>query len=449
MGRCGDGRKTVLIRRTPIQFRSSWQMSQQNPVTNPQGLPGQKELLLPLLTVLDEAGGELAPNDAMARLAAKVGIPEHLRDAAVASGRGKWEGRKRFPWKNRVAWTRMNAVERNYIDPTRRGKWRLTKKARVDLLNVRPGIVLKIFESANGTALWATAEAAAGVIADSSINLIFSSPPYALNRPKQYGNMVGSEYVNWIVNLGREWKRTLVDDGSLVLNFGHAWVPGQPCQSEYQERILLAFLDELKLSLCQRITWFNPCKLGVTPWVTQQRIRLTTADESVLWFGKSPRPYASTRGLLRPYSEEHLKRMAAGKVSRQGAPSGRWAGKHSEGSNKFVDRGGSIPKSVLVAANSSSNDAYISGCKNVGLSIHGARMPEALADMIINLTTREGDVVWDPFMGSNMVGATAEKLGRRWIGNDISLTYAAGSALRINGGVALNEEIFAPFAAAQ
>jgi site-specific DNA-methyltransferase (cytosine-N4-specific) len=415
---------------------------ERNRPTNPQGLPGQKELLLPLLCVLNEAGGELSPNDAMDRLAEKVGIPPRLREAAVGSGRGKWLGRKRFVWKNRVAWVRMNGVERAYIDSSTRGKWRITAKAREDLLNVRTGIVLKIYETAAGTALWATAEAAAGLIGDDSINLLFSSPPYALNRPKKYGNLTGHDYINWMVNLGREWRRMLVDDGSLVLNLGHTWIPGQPCQSEYQERILLAFLDELKFSLAQRLTWFNPSKLPVTPWVTQQRIRLNAADEAILWFGKGPRPYANTRELLTPYSAQHKKRMAAGTVSKQGAPSGQWAGGRSAGSGCFVDRGGAIPKSVLVTSNSKSSDPYLRGCRELGLNIHGARMPEEMAAMIIQLTTREGDVVYDPFMGSNVVGATAERLGRRWIGSDISLAYAAGSSLRFGDeGVLLHDPL--------
>jgi len=416
--------------------------------TNALGLPTQTELLLPLLSCLEEAGGELSPSEAIARLAERLNIPPAMRDAAVSSGRGRWLGRRRFPWKNRVAWTRMNAVERDYIDASARGRWKLTRKAREDLLNVRPGIVLKIYETPNGTALWATAEAAAGVIADNSINLIFSSPPYALHRPKQYGNLTGSSYIQWLVNLGREWRRMLVSDGSLVLNFGHAWLPGQPCQSEYQERILIAFLDELKLHLAQRLTWFNPAKLPVTPWVTQHRIRLNTADESILWFGKSPTPFASTRELLRPYSAEHKRRMAIGKVSRQGSPSGQWAGKHSAGTNRFVDCGGSIPKSVLVASNSRANDEYLRGCRDLGLPINGARMPEEMADMIIKLTTREGDVVLDSFAGSNVVGKKAEQLGRRWIASDASLSYLAGSALRFPAGSVATEPYFEPFSAA-
>lgn len=413
--------------------------------TNPHGLPGQKQLLLPLITVLAEAGGSLPPIEAMERLAEKIGIPPELRDASVESGRGKWSGRRRYVWRNRVAWTRMNAVERHYIDPTERGRWKLTAKAREDLLNIRPGIVLKVYETANGTALWATAEAAAGVIASETLNLIFTSPPYALARPKKYGNLKGHDYVNWLVNLGREWRRMLVDDGSLVLNLGSAWIPGQPCQSEYQERVLLAFLDELQFSLCQRLTWFNPAKLPVTPWVTQQRIRLSAADEAVFWLGKTPHAYGNARGLLRRYSPEHQKRMSRGCVSRQGDPSANWAGRHSAGTNKFVDRGGSIPQSVIVASNSNAADRYVQGARSFGLPVHGARMPEKLAETVIELTTRVGDCVFDPFAGSNTTGAVAERLGRRWLAGDISLSYVAGSALRFDPPTVAVAEVFRPF----
>jgi site-specific DNA-methyltransferase (cytosine-N4-specific) len=411
---------------------------------NALGLPTHKQLLLPLLQVIDEAGGELAPNEAMIRLAAKMGIPPHLRDAAVASGRGKWEGRRRYVWKNRVAWTRLEAVQSNYISSSTRGKWRLTKKAEEDLINIRPGFVLKVYETPDGTALWATAEAAAGLIHDESINLICTSPPYDLLRPKRYGNLQGADFIQWLVNLGREWRRMLVTDGSLVLNLGAAWLPGRPCQSEYQERLLLAFLDELKFSYAQRLTWYCPSKFPTTPWVTKHRIRVNSADEVLFWLGKTPHPYANTRELLRPYSDQHKHRLKTGRFPAQGAPSR--IDPRSRGSNKFTDQGGSIPHSVLTMPNSNAADAYLKGCREIGLEPNGARMPAELAEWVIRLTTRAGDIVYDPFMGSNTVGASAEKLGRRWLGNDISLTYAAGSALRFPPhSVGFGQDSFAPF----
>ena len=417
------------------------------PPLNPHGLPTQTELLPLLLETIEEAGGELRPFEAMERLAGKLGIPPELRDLAVESGRGRWSGRLRYVWRNRVAWVRLNAVRRDYIDPSTPKMWRITKKARHDLANIRPGIVLKIYETASGTALWATAEAAAGVIADGSINLIFLSPAYALTRPKRYGNPRSTaEYIQWLVNLGREWRRMLVENGSLVMNVGAAWVPGQPCQSEYQERLLLAFLDELQFSLAQRLTYYNPAKLPTSPWVTQQRIRLNVADEAVYWLGKSPNPYANVRELLRPYSDTHTARLRAGKVSPQGKPSA--PDSHSRGSSRFIDCGGAIPHSILTIANSNASDAYLQSCREFGIEPNGARMPPELASQIIKLTTREGDVVYDPMAGSNVVGFMAEKLGRRWLASDRSLTYMAGSAGRFHpGSVAFNESVFEAFEA--
>lgn len=84
--------------------------------------------------------------------------------------------------------------------------------------------------------------------------------------------------------------------------------------------------------------------------------------------------------------------------------------------NKFQrDLGGSIPPNLLEFGNNDSNSPYIKGCQTGGLAVHPARFPRALPEFFIKLCTREGDVVLDPFAGSNVTGEAAERLERRWI----------------------------------
>jgi hypothetical protein len=67
-----------------------------------------------------------------------------------------------------------------------------------------------------------------GRIADSSVDLIMTSPPFGLVRKKDYGNVDAHEYVEWFKQFGREFHRVLKDTGSLVIDIGGAWISGQP-----------------------------------------------------------------------------------------------------------------------------------------------------------------------------------------------------------------------------
>ena len=74
------------------------------------------------------------------------------------------------------------------------------------------------------------------------ISLIFTSPPFPLNRKKKYGNFQGEEYIEWLSGLALKFKDFLKDDGSIVIEVGNSWEPGLPTMSTLALRSLLAFL---------------------------------------------------------------------------------------------------------------------------------------------------------------------------------------------------------------
>jgi hypothetical protein len=105
-------------------------------------------------------------------------------------------------------------------------------------------------------------------IPDASIDLIFTSPPFALRRKKAYGNEDAESYVPWFLEFAHEFKRVLKDSGSLVIDIGGSWNKGEPTKSLYHYRLLLALVDEVGLHLAQEVFWYNPARLP-TPveWV--------------------------------------------------------------------------------------------------------------------------------------------------------------------------------------
>jgi DNA modification methylase len=97
------------------------------------------------------------------------------------------------------------------------------------------------------------------------------------------------------------------------------------------------------------------------------------------------------------------------------------------------DHGGAIPSNLIERGNNESNSDYIKASAAAGLRPHPARFPRALPDFFIRLLSEEGDIVLDPFAGSNMTGRTAEDLGRRWLSFELSPEYVEGSRLRFEG----------------
>jgi len=113
--------------------------------------------------------------------------------------------------------------------------------------------------------------------------------------------------------------------------------------------------------------------------------------------------------------------------------SGKRPSQHVIGMDSFKkDNGGSIPGNVIISSNTRGNEDYLRYCKKNNLDVHPARMSREVADFFIRFLTKEGDIVLDPFSGSNMTGYVSEKLNRKWISVEINSDYAKGSIGRFN-----------------
>src|SRR5262245_3292367 len=123
---------------------------------------------------------------------------------------------------------------------------------------------------------------------DASIDLVLTSPPFALQRKKTYGNVEEANYVEWIKPFGQEVFRVLKATGSFVLDLGGAYRTGIPSRSLYNFRVLLAFCDEIGFHLAEDFYWFNPAKLpSPIEWVNKKKIRAKDSVNTVWWFSKT------------------------------------------------------------------------------------------------------------------------------------------------------------------
>ena len=246
------------------------------------------------------------------------------------------------------------------------------------------------------------------------VQLILTSPPFPLNRKKRYGNLTGKAYVEWLSALAPAFAELLTADGSVVLELGNAWEPGQPIQSLLPIKSLLAFVENEKagLKLCQEFVCLKPA--------------------------------ADNTRVLREYSRS-MKELLA----RQSYNSGKRPSQHNISKEGFLTRHrGAIPPNVitedpelipsdlLIGANTRSIEAYQDFCRHFDLGLHPARMPQFLAEFFIKFFSEAGDLVLDPFSGSNTVGWIAEQLNRRWISVEALEEFAIASVARFDGDVA-------------
>ncbi len=271
-----------------------------------------------------------------------------------------------------------------------------------------------------------------------SLNLVVTSPPYALHFKKEYGNQNKDKYVEWFLPFAREIYRTLADDGSFVLNIGGSYNKGTPTRSLYHFRLLIALVDEVGFHLAQECFWHNPAKMPVpAEWVTVRRIRVRDSVEYVWWLSKTPHPKASNLNVLREYSQDMI-RLNRNGVKGKTRPSGHviresFGELHAGGSipsNVTEDDFEEIPESMMKMGNNSANDVYTLRCRKEGVKIHPARFPASLPKFFIKLLTDPGDIVFDPFAGSLTTASVAEGLERRWLAGEAVEDYLKAGVFR-------------------
>jgi DNA modification methylase len=315
------------------------------------------------------------------------------------------------------------------------------------------------------------------LIAPGSVDLLFTSPPFALTRPKDYGNKPEAEYLEWFDQFVPLFHRVLSEKGSLVVDIGGAYLPGAPRRSTYHFELAVRLAKAFEL--CQEFYWFNPAKLP-TPaeWTNVQRVRVKDSVNLVLWLAKdAAHTHASNRRVLKRYSDSMRALLKNGYQVRR-RPS------NHDISDKFLrNNQGSIPANLLgfthvdsdqlefsseslvslsapndaslqadlqgvpfeeafenlvTLSNTASTDRYLAECRRHSVKPHGARFPIGLPAFFIEFLTEpeRNHLVLDPFAGSNTTGAAAELLGRKWISCDLDRegtqpgTYVRTSAFR-------------------
>lgn len=238
---------------------------------------------------------------------------------------------------------------------------------------------------------------------DNSVDLIFTSPPYADQRKGTYGGIHPDKYVEWFLPTSEELLRVLKPTGTFVLNIKEKVVDGE--RSTYVMELILAMRKQGWLWTEEFIWHKKNCYPGKWP------NRFRDAWERLLQFNKQKQFNMYQEEVMVPmgdWAKSRLKNLSATDKIRDNSKVGSGFGKNI---SNWLERDKAYPTNVLHLATECNN-------KN-----HSAAFPEELPEWFIKLFTKQGDTILDPFMGSGTTNVIAQRLRRNSIGIEIVPEY--------------------------
>ena len=246
---------------------------------------------------------------------------------------------------------------------------------------------------------------------DNSIDLIITSPPYS--SMKKYiddNGVLADDYVDWFLPFCKEICRVMKPTGSFILNINDKVENG--FRHPYVFDLISRLHKETDLKMFERLFWN---KMKSLP----NRSRFGDRIEYLFWFCKSKDFYFNIDEMRTEYSEKSLKRMK--KPLKK-----RFARSENDSDLGYKDWAPN-PKGALPTTN-----VQISSETKKIADKHVAVYPVELVSYFIKGSTKEGDVVLDPFMGTGTTGLACKILNRNYIGFELQKDYVGIAEERIN-----------------
>jgi len=242
-----------------------------------------------------------------------------------------------------------------------------------------------------------------GKIAENTVDLIITSPPYADQRKNTYGGITPKKYVEWFLPISEQLLRVLKLTGTFILNIKEKVAEGE--RSTYVMELILGMRQQGWLWTEEFIWHKKNCYPGKWP------NRFRDAWERLLQFNKNRQFHMYQEAVMVPmgnWAHSRLKNLSPTDLTRDNSKVGSGFGKNI---SNWLERDKAYPTNVLHLATECGN-------KN-----HSAAFPEELPEWFIKLFTREGDWVLDPFMGSGTTILVSNRMKRNSIGIDIVPEY--------------------------
>jgi DNA modification methylase len=248
---------------------------------------------------------------------------------------------------------------------------------------------------------------------DNSIDLIFTSPPYADQRKSTYGGIKPSEYVDWFLPKTEQFLRVLKPTGTFILNIKERVVNGE--RHTYVIELILKMRQQGWL-WTEEFMWH---KKNSYPGKWPNRFR--DSWERLLQFNKHKKFNMDQEAVMVPvgdWARDRLANLSETDKTRDESKVGSGFGKNI---SNWVGRDMVYPNNVIHMATECNNKK------------HSAAYPIELPAWFIKLFTQRGDIVLDPFIGSGTTAVATIELGRGYVGIDINEDYCELSRQRMSG----------------
>lgn len=304
-------------------------------------------------------------------------------------------------------------------------------------------------------------------LSDQSVQCVVTSPPYWGLRDYGVDGQLGlektpEEYVENMVEVFREVKRVLKDDGTLWLNLGDSYNgassnrSGQNGYNDGREnrnkRYSVGGCKGLKPKDLVGIPWRVALALQADGWYLRQDIiwhkpnpmpesvkdRCTKAHEYIFLLSKSAKYYYDADAIKTPLKDQSIRRLLQDIESQKGsdrvpgktngtmkAVGGKdWQSNMADSGLKIKGHKGYFDKDGNPICGPMANRKSVWKINTKPYKeAHFAVFPPELPELCIKAGSREGDVVLDPFFGSGTTGWVAQKLRRKWLGIELNSEY--------------------------
>lgn len=244
-----------------------------------------------------------------------------------------------------------------------------------------------------------------------SVDLIFTSPPYADQRKRTYGGVSPDEYVDWFLPKAEQFLRVLKPTGTFILNIKERVVNGE--RHTYVMELVLRMREQGWL-WTEEFVWH---KKNSYPGKWPNRFR--DSWERLLQFNKQRKFSMYQEAVMVPVGDWAQDRLANLSETDQIRDESKVESGFGKNISNWLGRDMVYPNNVIHMATE---------CSNRG---HSAAFPIDLPTWFVKLFTVEGDVVLDPFIGSGTTAVAAKQLGRRFVGIDTNEEYCQLAEERI------------------
>ncbi len=247
---------------------------------------------------------------------------------------------------------------------------------------------------------------------ENSIDLIFTSPPYADSRKKSYGGVHPDDFAKWFLPKTEQFLKVLQPTGTFILNIKEKVVN---CERHTYVMDIIYGMRKQGWFWTEEFIWH---KKNCYPGKWSNRFR--DSWERLLQFNKNKKFNMYQEKVMVPigdWADSRLRKLSDTDKIRDESKSKSGFGKNV---SNWVGKDKVYPTNVLHLATECSN-------KN-----HSATFPKALPEWFIQLFTKEGDIILDPFIGSGTTAVVAQELSRKYIGIDINQEYCNVSEMYLN-----------------